>query len=148
MTLENQDVNHDVNQDAQENPFVRITLDDITEANQLSLSCPICANPVERFANEDGLRPVECISCGALYHKACWEQAGASCAMIGCEEKEYRLFDAPEAALITVNKRDLSRDEIRTNKRLKEIERNRRRDRTLFSRFFNWLVRQIRILNE
>lgn len=135
-------------QNIQENPFVRITLDDVTEANQLSLSCPICANPVERFANDPGLRPVECISCGALYHKACWEQAGAACAMIGCEEKEYRIYGELENAVITVNKHDLARDEIRTNKRLKDIERRRRREQTLFSRFFNWLVRQIRILNE
>ncbi|MDJ0756235.1 MAG: hypothetical protein QNJ45_22080 [Ardenticatenaceae bacterium] len=132
----------------QENPFMRITLDDVNEANQLSLHCPICANPVERYADDPGLQPVECISCGALYHKTCWEQAGGACAMIGCEEKTYRLFGQIEAPVLTVNMKDLPRDEVRANKRLKDIERRRQRERSLFARFFNWLLRQIRILNE
>ena len=35
--------------DEQENPFMRITDNDIVEANRLSLHCPICANYLKDF---------------------------------------------------------------------------------------------------
>ena len=38
----------DSDRPVQEGQPLRITMDDITEANQLSLGCPICASPVER----------------------------------------------------------------------------------------------------
>ena len=137
--------------EAQENPFIRITVDDVDEANQLSLHCPICANPVERYTSDPNLSPVECIGCGALYHKTCREQVGGSCAMIGCEEKRHRPFGELVAPEITLNKRDFPGDSRQLNKELKREEQLRRRrelQTSLLSRFFSWLLRQIRILNE
>ena len=61
-----------------ENPPIAITLDDIAAANQLSLACPICAGPVEAYANQRALAPIVCNACGTLYHLACWEQNGAN----------------------------------------------------------------------
>ena len=137
--------------EAQENPFIRITVDDVNEANQLSLHCPICANPVERYATEPSLAAVECVGCGALYHKTCREQAGGACAMIGCDEKQYRPYGELIAPEITLSKQDMPGDGRQLNKELKRQEQLRRRrelQSNLLSRFFAWLLRQIRILNE
>ncbi len=135
----------------QENPLIRITPDDVAEANQLSLHCPICANPVERYSSDPNLAPVECVSCGALYHKACREQMSGACAMIGCEEQRHRPYGQPVAPVITLHKNELRGDGRQLNKELKRQEQERRRRElanTLLSRFFAWLLRQIRILNE
>ena len=49
-----------------ENPFLRITEHDISEANQLSLSCPICGNAVENHTDGAALVPVVCDKCGKM----------------------------------------------------------------------------------
>ena len=60
----------------QEFPLIHITVEDINEANRLSLHCPICASAVENHAEHEALTPVVCTSCGTLYHKACWGAKG------------------------------------------------------------------------
>lgn len=67
-----------------ENEPLRITNEDIAEANRLSLSCPICASSVENNPQSPLLSPVICGNCQTLYHKACWEQNGNKCATLGC----------------------------------------------------------------
>ena len=67
------------------NNVLKITEKDIIEANQLSLSCPICASAVEKNAPVAALSPVICSKCETLYHKTCWEQNDGKCATLGCE---------------------------------------------------------------
>ena len=46
-----------------ENEPIKITEEDIAEANRLSLSCPICASAVEKNTNNPSLRAVICANC-------------------------------------------------------------------------------------
>jgi hypothetical protein len=71
---------------------ITITQDDISEANRLSLHCPICAGAVEQHVDGAAVRPVVCTSCGTLYHRACWDQNGGKCAILGCESQSYRIY--------------------------------------------------------
>lgn len=142
--------------DEHENPLMHITDDDILEANRLSLHCPICASAVERNLDGDALIPVVCASCGTLYHKACWEQSGGKCAVLGCGHDAYHVYGRDLGPALKLNYDDIAhpspngRDPRRTsrNQRLKdaqkrEVEALRRPG--LLQRFFQWLLDQIRI---
>lgn len=136
-----------------ENAPITITSDDITNANQLSLGCPICGNPVERYVTDPNLVPVECADCGTLYHRLCWEQGASKCAMIGCTSKRYKLYAEEMSTVLTISANDLGRERItpdKTTKKLKEQERQVRDElygRSIFRIFFDWLLRQIKILD-
>lgn len=78
----------DMNQ--RDEPPITITQDDISEANRLSLHCPICAGAVEQYVDGDAVIPILCTGCGTLYHKACWDQNGGKCAILGCESRAFR----------------------------------------------------------
>lgn len=135
-----------------ENEPITISLDDVSAANQLSLHCPICANPVENHVGEAVLRPVLCKNCGTLYHKACWEQSGGKCAILGCGSKEYRPYGSPEGPVMKISYADLPQEprgmsEAR-QKRLKAEERRRAQEQT-WARIASWfrqLLRAIKIL--
>jgi hypothetical protein len=64
--------------------FIKITNEDVAEANRLSLGCPICASAVEDNTDIQDLRPVVCSKCQTLYHRTCWEQNDNKCATLGC----------------------------------------------------------------
>ncbi len=140
-----------------EMPPITITGDDILEANMLSLHCPICGTPVEKYVQQSELVAVECVDCGTLYHKVCWEQSGNKCAMIGCASTSYRLYAEESAAILTIDSNDLRRvaptpnSSPRETKRLKEQERRMRDEvygKGIFRRFFEWLLNQIRLLDD
>ncbi|MCA9979868.1 MAG: hypothetical protein KDD89_03530 [Anaerolineales bacterium] len=140
-----------------EMPPITITGDDIRDANMLSLHCPICGSPVENYVEQPELVAVECVDCETLYHKTCWEQAGGKCAMIGCASTSYRLHAQDTAPVLTIDNRDLRHVQPvlngspRENKRLKEQERELRDEvygKGIFRRFFEWLLNQIRLLDE
>ncbi|MBP7999944.1 MAG: hypothetical protein KA314_03675 [Chloroflexi bacterium] len=138
-----------------EAPAINITLDDITEANMLSLHCPICAGPVENYVTEPALQPVVCGQCGTLYHKICWEQKGGKCAVLGCEHTQYRPFGTPPDPVLVIRDRDLPRDVRPTSngvspatKQLKDEQRRAYQEiqqRGLWSLFWDWLLRAIKI---
>lgn len=139
----------------QQGEFLRITIDDINEANKLSLHCPICASPVYRDEPNAQMTPYECTDCEAIYHKACWEMAGGKCAIIGCDCKKARPYgsSAPQPAT-PINMKNVAGG--RGDKgpepynRYKAQERQMQREMQggLFRRLFEWLLRQIRILDE
>lgn len=141
----------------QENPFIRITENDITEANRLSLHCPICAGAVEKNLDGDALRPVVCASCGTLYHKTCWEQSGGTCAILGCGHDTYRLYGHDLGPALKLNYDEIPQPSAngrepgslsRRQKRLKEEQRRQveaLRRPGLLQRFFKWLLDQIQI---
>jgi hypothetical protein len=142
----------------QENPPIRISLDDINEANRLSLHCPICASPVENYPPDPALTPVLCGNCKTLYHRACWEQSGGKCAILGCDHTKYFVYGRPTKPALVIRHNDLptapsangrpDQKRPRTNKDLKrqqqrEIEQLRRP--SLLQRLWQWLLDQIRI---
>lgn len=137
----------------QELPPLSISEDDIKEANQLSLHCPICANPVENNVNQRDLQPVVCMQCGTLYHKTCWEQAGGKCAVLGCDHTRYRVYGTQMRPVLKVDYKDLKpsvngRGPSRTTKQLKHEQRRqveRLRRPGLFQRLWQWLLDQIKI---
>ncbi len=141
--------------DEQEMPPISITEEDIREANQLSLHCPICANPVEKFAEEPDLAPVVCAKCGTLYHKACREQGGEKCAVLGCESELFHPYGTRFDPVIRIQPSDLRPGDngrvpptSRATKRLKHEQRRRveqMRRPGLLQRFFQWLLDQIKI---
>ena len=90
-----------------ENPFLRITEHDISEANQLSLSCPICGNAVENHTDGAALVPVVCDKCGTLYHRACWEQSGGKCAVLGCGSDKFHVYGKNTKPVLKVKYTDL-----------------------------------------
>lgn len=114
-----------------ENGVLRITDNDVQEANQLSLACPICAGPVEKHIEEAELAPVVCVKCGTLYHRACWERNNGKCAILGCGSTQYRVYGRSEAVL-KITAADLPSDaeiarQERAQKTLKQVERERAR---------------------
>lgn len=137
-----------------ENPKLTITTEDITQANQLSLACPICANPVEKYVTEAALMPVVCEDCGTLYHKVCWEQGGGQCAMIGCDCKRCRPYNQSNEPTLIIGHNEIGRGRTKAspeNKRLKEQEKRLRDDvrgRSFIRMMFDWLLRRIRILDD
>lgn len=137
---------------------ITITLEDIDEANRLSLHCPICAGPVEQHSGGHSFRPVICTDCGTLYHEACWQQNGGSCAILGCESKTYRIFGALDLGPpLIIEKTDIAtappprtvpRSPNGETKQLKQNEKRMQREvgRRLFWRgLFESLLRAIRI---
>ena len=116
--------------------IIRITAEDIEEANRLSLNCPICAGPVEKQTERPQMAAVYCTSCQTLYHHHCWEQNGGSCAVLGCEGdsyKRYGVFDLGPA--LTVDRKDIARAAASPSgfpngqtRRLKRRERRLRRE--------------------
>lgn len=113
---------------------LRITANDIEEANRLSLNCPICAGPVEKHADRPQMAAVYCTACQTLYHEICWEQNGGTCAVLGCENDTYKrhgVFDLGPA--LTIDRRDIAREAASTpgfpngqTRRLKRQEKQRR----------------------
>jgi hypothetical protein len=139
--------------DEQELPPITITNDDIKAANQLSLHCPICANPVENHARDGALQPVVCAQCGTLYHKVCWEQTGGKCAVLGCDHTKYYVYGARVSPVLSIKYTDLPSPSLngrpsRRTKRLKEEQRRQveaLRRPSLLQRLWRWLLDQIKI---
>jgi hypothetical protein len=137
----------------QELPAIEITGKDIEEANQLSLHCPICANPVENHVTDVDLKPVICAKCGTLYHRACWEQSGGKCAVLGCGHGKAIAYGSNTSPILKINYTDLPQPALNgrsgpPSKQLKEEQRRQiealRRPGLLY-RLFKWLLDQIRI---
>lgn len=138
----------------QEFPLIRITNNDISEANQLSLSCPICGSAVEDHVDGAALVPVVCDQCGTLYHRACWEQSGGKCAVLGCGSTKFHVHGPDLGPVLKVKYTDLPspsangqrRPSISAqNKRLKHEQRRQVERMTLFQRIWRWLLDQIKI---
>ena len=135
---------------------LRITQDDIAEANKLSLNCPICAGAVEKNVDRPDMAPVYCTACETLYHHACWHRNGGHCAVLGCSGTEVRRYGAYdlEPALV-IDHRDIARQPVRTipspNGRTKRLKREEHRRRQEAQRGGFWrllwenLLRAIRI---
>ena len=122
-------------------PSLTITNSDIQEANQLSLHCPICANPVEKFVEDRD-----------LYHQTCWEQSGGKCAVLGCGHDKFNIYGVETNSVLSIKYTDLPRPSANgrssQTKRLKdqqrrEVEQMRRPG--LLQRLVKWLLDQIKI---
>lgn len=139
----------------QELPPITITTDDIQEANQLSLHCPICANPVEDHVNDLALQAVICAKCGTLYHQGCWELGGNKCAVLGCNHEKNYIHGIRVSPVISIKHSDLGpvvpsangrstpRNKQLKHEQRRQIERMRRPG--LFQRLWQWLLDQIKI---
>ena len=136
--------------------LIRITPEDISEANQLSLNCPICAGAVEQNASRHEMDAVYCTSCETLYHKACWNQNGAKCAVLGCSSTAYRQYGTVDLGpVLTVARADIPRDAPTPlptpngrTRRLKEDERRLQRElkrRSLLRNLWRGLLRAIKL---
>jgi hypothetical protein len=136
--------------DEKEYPLIRITDNDISEANRLSLSCPICGSAVENHTDGAALVPIVCDQCGTLYHRACWERSGGKCAVLGCGSVKFHIYGKNTKPVLKVKYTDLpapstnGRTSAQTRK-LKEEQRRQVRQMTLFQRFWRWLLDQIKI---
>jgi hypothetical protein len=140
----------------QELPSITITENDVQEANQLSLHCPICANPVENYVTTADLQPVVCRQCGTLYHKACWQQGGGKCAVLGCGHTEYRVYGTQLRPILKVDYKDIPKQPVNgrprtpspSTKQLKDEQRRQveqLRRPSLLQRLWQWLLDQIKI---
>ena len=140
----------------QEEPLIQITPDDISQANQLSLNCPICAGPVENHVESAPLTPIVCAHCGTLYHQACWEQNGGRCAILGCNSVAYKRYGVLDLGpVLTVHSSDIPREVSRPvapppvspTKKLKEEQKLQRevQRRFFLSDLFKALLRAIRL---
>ena len=119
-----------------ENELITITDEDITKANQLSHSCPICASAVENNVENEALMPVICANCQTLYHRTCWEQNGNKCATLGCEHNECYPFGAELGPRLTISYADLPKHAPKRvqspngrSEKLKAQERRKQRER-------------------
>ena len=139
--------------DEQEMPPLTITNTDIQAANQLSLHCPICANPVEKFVEARDLRPVVCASCGTLYHQTCWEQSGGKCAVLGCGHEKFNIYGLESSDVLSIKYSDLPRPSANgRSSQTKRLKEQQRRDverlnqpGSFWWRLFRWLLDQIKI---
>lgn len=138
----------------QELPLIHISEEDIADANRLSLHCPICAGAVENYVEEDALTPVFCGKCKTLYHKACWEQSGNKCAILGCDHDRYVVYGTPKKPVLTISYGDIpkaypnGREQSRRTKRLKAQQRRQveqLRRPSLLRQLWQWLLDQIKI---
>ncbi|KAA3660716.1 MAG: hypothetical protein DWQ04_18635 [Chloroflexi bacterium] len=138
----------------QELPPIRITDDDIREANQLSMHCPMCANPVENYVTDPDITPVVCTQCGTLYHKVCWEQNGGKCAVLGCGNEKYRIHGQDTRPTLTISYKDIPRvppNGSSPSRRTQQLKNEQRRQveqlrrPSLLRRLFQWLLDQIKI---
>lgn len=93
-----------------EDNFLRITTNDITEANQLSTQCPICAGPVERYPENPDLTPVGCGECETMYHRLCWQNSGGQCAVLGCNHTTCQPIGEVAGDILTLNSSDMFSD--------------------------------------
>ncbi len=142
--------------DEEELPLIEITFDDIEEANQLSQHCPICAGPVLRYEREPALQPVLCGECGTLYHRACWQQGGGKCAVLGCDHTEHVVYGQEQGEILQIKYTDLSqRSSSKTaSSRTKELKHEQRRrvqqmeTPGFWQKVWAWLVNQIKILTD
>jgi len=123
------------NKSMNENETIRITTDDVAEANRLSLSCPICASAVEQHVEHQALAPVICANCQTLYHKTCWEQNGGTCATLGCEHTECYPYGTELGPRLTITYSDLPRHAPKRkpspngqSKAIKEREKRRQQE--------------------
>jgi hypothetical protein len=132
------------------NGVVRVTQDDIVEANRLSLSCPICADAVERTADQAGLEPVFCGKCQTLYHRTCWMQNGSRCAVLGCDHREAHAYGVEMGPRLKISYSDISRHppqpQPSPNGRTRQLkEQEKRRQREAAARdFWSGLFQRIR----
>lgn len=127
---------------------IKITIDDIDQADKLSDACPICVGSVHRAYEHRELKPVECAACETVYHKACWDQAGGKCAMIGCESTRVRAYDSQSAGGVVINQTDFRERGPAVTEDLKRQQQEMRRQLesgSLLGRFLRWLIRQIRV---
>lgn len=135
---------------------IRVTLDDVTKANQLSLHCPICAGAVEQHASRREMQAVYCADCETLYHRACWEQNGAKCAVLGCSGTTFKVHGAVDLGpVLTVAHADIPREapapyvpKNGRTRRLKEDERRLQRElkrRSFWQNLWQGLLRAIRL---
>lgn len=137
----------------QEFPPIHITDTDIVEANRLSLHCPICGSGVENHV-DGALLPVVCDQCGTLYHRACWDQSGGKCAVLGCNHDKFHVYGRPLGPVLKVKYTDLPAPSVngqgasRQTRRLK-AEQKRQVEQMqkpgFWARFWKWLLDQIRI---
>ena len=115
---------------------IRITAEDVVEANRLSLHCPICADAVEEHVDEERMAPVYCSACETLYHRACWEQNGGTCAVLGCDNTSYKRYGAVDLGpTLKIEPKDIPKVVPRPvtspngrTKRLKDAERRMQRE--------------------
>jgi hypothetical protein len=137
----------------EEYPSLRITEEDIAEANQLSLHCPICASAVENNVDGEAMRPIICAKCGTLYHKICWEQSGGKCAILGCEHDTYHIHGQYLGPALKVDYGDLkppSANGGKTSGRTRRLKDEQRRQveelrrPSLLQRLWQWLLDQIK----
>lgn len=113
-----------------EGSFIRITDEDVAEANRLSLSCPICASAVEDNVDVAAIRPVVCSKCHTLYHKTCWEQNGNKCATLGCGHTECYPYGTEIGPRLKIRYSDLPKhvpQAASPNGRFKELKEQQRR---------------------
>ena len=137
-----------------ENDPLIISTEDISQANQLSRNCPICASAVEKNVDGASLAPVVCVKCSTLYHQACWEQSGGKCAILGCGSSECRPYGQDLGPIMRITYGDLPKETPRPSpngyeKRLKAEEQRRRQEerrRPFWIIWFERLLRAIRIL--
>lgn len=136
--------------------LIRITPEDVSEANQLSLHCPICASAVEQHTSREEMVAVFCTACETLYHRACWDQNGGKCAVLGCAGTTYRRYGVVDLGpVLTVRRGDIPREAPATyvpsngrTRRLKEDERRLQRElkrRSFFRDLWRGLLRAIKL---
>ncbi len=127
----------------QEDPPLRITLEDIQEANRLSLACPICSDAVQNHVAQSGLWPVICRECGTLYHRVCWDNNGGHCAVLGCDSHNSVPFGQDLGPTLVIRRSDIPRESPpayrNRTKRLKAAEQARTRSGS----FWQTLLRRI-----
>ncbi|MFT5196976.1 MAG: hypothetical protein ACI9EW_002008 [Cellvibrionaceae bacterium] len=128
---------------------IKITLEDIEAASQLSLACPMCAGPVYREYNDPEMAPVECANCETIYHRACWEQSGGKCAMVGCDCKRIKVYNHISAPVsVSIQSTDIRERGPEITEELKRQQQRMRREfesGSLLGRFMRWLWDQIKI---
>ena len=113
-----------------------------------------CPGPDAPGSMVDGaaLVPVICDQCGTLYHRACWEQSGGKCAVLGCGSTKFHVHGLDSSPVLKVKYTDLPAHSANgrsspsaQTRRLKEEQRRQVRNMTLFERFWRWLLDQIKI---
>ncbi|MDX1663226.1 MAG: hypothetical protein R3272_05485 [Candidatus Promineifilaceae bacterium] len=138
---------------SEQEELIRITVEDVTEANRLSLNCPICASPVDKYPDEAAMAPVFCTDCETLYHHACWEGTSGPCAVLGCQGESHRLYHTVDLEpALRISRRDLpttrSRPRVTVNgstRRLKRDEKRQRQARSFWRGLWENLLRSIRL---
>jgi hypothetical protein len=110
---------------------IKITPDDIEEANRLSLGCPICASAVQDNVEAQALKPVICSNCQTLYHATCWEQNGGKCATLGCGSTESYPYGTEVGPRLKIRYSDLPKHAPQApsspNGRQKELNEQQKR---------------------